>query len=162
MEPMGTTFEGRLDGRGLTVGIAVSRFNGAITQALLEGARHRLTRLGVAEAEVDVAWVPGAFELPQAARALVDTGRYDGVAALGCVIRGGTPHFDYICASVTDGLTRLALDRDIPLAYGVLTCDTPEQAQARAGLKSNKGAEAAESLIELIRALESVSAEHAP
>lgn len=151
---MGPTIEGRLDGRGLTIGVAVSRFNAAITEALLDGAQSRLRRLGASPDAIDVVWVPGAFELPQAARALMDAKRYDGVMALGCVIRGETPHFDYICRSVTDGLTRLALDRDVPLAYGVLTCATPEQAGARSGLKSNKGAEAAESLVELIRTLE--------
>lgn len=154
MGPMGTTFEGRLGAHGLTIGIAVSRFNAAITQSLHDGACQRLMRLGVGEGDIDTVWVPGAFELTQASRALVDTERYDGVVALGCVIRGETPHFDYVCRSATDGLTQLALQRDIPLVYGVLTCDTPDQAQARAGLKSNKGAEAAESLIELIRALE--------
>ena len=151
---MGTTVEGRLDGHGLTIGIAVARFNASITGSLLAGARERLVRLGADEADIDTLWVPGAFELPQGAQGLMDTERYDGVIALGCVIRGGTPHFDYVCRSVTDGLTGLALNRDTPLVYGVLTCDTPDQAQARAGLKSNKGAEAAESLIELIRGLE--------
>lgn len=154
---MGTTFEGRLDGRGLSVAIAVSRFNSSITRSLLEGAQGRLARLGVDPDAVDVAWVPGAFELSQGARALGETGRYDGVIALGCVIRGETPHFDYVCQSATEGLTQAALNGHTPLVYGVLTCDTPEQAQARAGLKSNKGAEAAEGLIELIRVLASVN-----
>lgn len=154
MGPMGTTFEGRLDGRGLRVGVVVSRFNSSITRTLHDGARQRLMRLGVSEADIDTVWVSGAFELPQAVRALMNTERYDGVVALGCVIRGETPHFDYVCRSATDGLTQLAINRDVPLAYGLLTCDTPGQAQARAGLKSNKGAEAAESLVELIRALE--------
>ncbi len=157
MEPMGTTYEGRLDGRGLRVAIAVSRFNSSITRSLLEGAQGRLARLGVDPDAIDVVWVPGAFELPQAARALGETGRYDGVVALGCVIRGETPHFAYVCQSVTDGLTQAALNGQAPLVYGVLTCDTPGQAQARAGVKSNKGAEAGESLVELIRVLASVN-----
>ncbi|MFB6286894.1 MAG: 6,7-dimethyl-8-ribityllumazine synthase [Candidatus Bipolaricaulia bacterium] len=153
---MGTTLNVRLDGRGLSVAIAVSRFNPSITDALQQGAQDRLTRLGVDAEAIDAVWVPGSFELPRAAQALAHSERYDGVVALGCVIRGDTPHFDYVCRSVTDGLTRVALDGPVPLANGVLTCDTPEQAQARAGLKSNKGAEAAESLIETVRTLNAV------
>lgn len=159
---MGTTLEGRLDGHGLTVAIAVSRFNTSITDALQQGAQGRLTRLGVDAEAIDVVWVPGSFELPRAAQTLAQSGRYDGVVALGCVIRGDTPHFDYVCRSVTDGLTQVGLNGPIPLANGVLTCDTPEQAQARAGLKSNKGAEAAESLIDMVRVLESIDGSQPP
>lgn len=155
---MATTHEGKLEGSGLRIAVAVSRFNAAITRGLLDGALDRLTRLGVDEEHIDVVWVPGAFELPQAARALAQTGRYDGILPLGCVVRGETPHFDYICHAVTEGVTQAALQSEVPLVFGVLTADTLEQAQARAGVKSNKGAEAAESLIELINVLKSLEA----
>lgn len=151
-----TTYQGKLDGTGLKVGIAVARFNAAITERLLAGALDRLKRLGVAEADVDVVWVPGAFELPQALRALDGTEAYDGLLALGCVIRGETPHFEHVAGAASRGIAQQALSGRTPLVFGVLTCDTAEQAQARAGLKSNKGAEAAESLIELVRVLEHV------
>ncbi len=141
---------------GLRIAIAVSRFNAAITEKLLEGAKARLKRLGVAEGQIDVVWVPGAFELPQAVRALVQTGRYDGILPLGCVIRGETPHFEYICQAVTSGLAWLALESETPIVFGVLTTNTEEQAFERAGRKSHKGAEAAESLIELIEALKAL------
>lgn len=153
---MGRTIEGELSARGLKIAVAVSRFNRGITEKLLEGALDRLRRLGLPEDGVDVVWVPGAFELPQAVRALMRTGKYDGILPLGCVIRGETPHFEYICQAVTQGLTRLALEGDVPLVYGILTVDTPEQAWERAGLKGNKGAEAAEALVELVRVLQAL------
>lgn len=154
---MAKRVEGALEGQGLKIAVVVSRFNRAITRRLLDGALDRLTRLGVDEEEIDVVWVPGAFELPQAVRALAEQGGYDGILPLGCVIRGETPHFDHICRAVTAGLSRLALETDVPLAFGVLTVDTAEQAQARAGVKVNKGAEAAESLVELINALRNLA-----
>jgi len=153
---MGKTIEGKLQGEGLKVAVVVSRFNSAVTQRLLDGALDRLRRLGVSSKEIEVVWVPGSFELPQAAKALAQTGRYDGILPLGCVIRGETPHFDYICRAVTQGLSHVALESDIPIVYGVLTADTAEQALERSGLKSNKGAEAAESLIELISVLRAI------
>lgn len=153
---MSRKVEGRLSGLGLKIAIVVSRFNSMITQRLLEGALERLRLLGVKEEDADIVWVPGAFELPQAAKALAQTGHYDGILPLGCVIKGETPHFEYICQAVTQGLTRLALESKTPLVFGVLTTDTEEQALERAGLKSNKGAEAAESLIELINALRAI------
>jgi 6,7-dimethyl-8-ribityllumazine synthase len=145
--------EGTLAGDGLKIAVVVSRFNAGITEKLLEGALDRLQRLGVAEEAIDVVWVPGAFELPRAARSLMATGRYDGVLPLGCVIRGETPHFEYISEAVTHGLARLALEGETPLVFGVLTVDTAEQALERARVKRNKGAEAAEALVELIRVL---------
>lgn len=154
---MGQTTEGQLDGRGLRIAISVSRFNGAFTQRLLEGAVDRLTRLGVAENDIDVVRVPGAYELPQAVKALMKKGEYDGILPLGCIIRGETPHFDYLCQAVTMGLARLALEGDVPMVNGVLTVETAEQAYQRSGLKADRGAEAAESLVELIDALRSVS-----
>jgi 6,7-dimethyl-8-ribityllumazine synthase len=150
---MSRTIEGGLSAEGLRIAVVVSRFNRGITEKLLEGALDRLRRLGLPDEGVDVVWVPGAFELPQAVRALMRTGKYDGILPLGCVIRGETPHFEHICRAVTQGLAQLALAGEVPLVYGVLTVETPEQAWARAGLKSNKGAEAAEALVELIHAL---------
>ena len=153
---MRRTIEGGLSAEGLRIAVAVSRFNRGITEKLLEGALDRLRRLGASEEDVDVLWVPGAFELPQAVRALMNTQRYDGILPLGCVIRGETPHFEYICQAVTQGLTQLALKGDVPLVYGILTVDTPEQAWERTGAKGNKGAEAAEALVELVRALQAL------
>jgi len=150
---MSRTIEGELSAQGLKIAVVVSRFNRAITEKLLEGALDRLRRLGLSEEDTDVLWVPGAFELPQGAKALMQTGKYDGILPLGCVIRGETPHFEYVCQAVTQGLTQLALEGEVPLVYGILTVDTPEQAWERAGIKANKGAEAAEALVELIRAL---------
>lgn len=150
---MSRTTEGGLSAQGLKLAIAVSRFNRGITEKLLAGALDRLRRLGIAEEAVDVLWVPGAFELPQAVKALIKTRRYDGILPLGCVIRGETPHFEYICRAVTQGLTQLALQSDVPLVYGIITADTTQQALERAGIKGNKGAEAAEALVELIHAL---------
>ncbi len=149
-------FQGGLNGSGLTVGIAVSRFNQAVTERLLDGAVDRLRRLGVAPEAIDVVWVPGAFELPQTVHIMDQRKGYDGLMALGCVIRGETPHFDVVVRAASSGLTRFGLSSQTPLVFGVLTCDTAEQARARAGLKSNKGAEAAESLIELVNVLRQV------
>ncbi len=153
---MSRTIEGKLSAEGLRIAIAISRFNRGITEKLLEGALSCLHRLGASEEDVDVLWVPGAFELPQAVQALMRTQQYDGILPLGCVIRGETPHFEYICQAVTQGLTRLALEGEVPLVYGILTTDTAEQAWERAGIKGNKGAEAAEALVELIHALQAL------
>lgn len=150
---MDKTTEEPLRGKGLRIAVVVSRFNTPITQKLLEGAVEQLKRLGVREGGIEVMWVPGAFELPQAVKALAQTRKYDGILPLGCVIRGETPHFDYICQAVTYGLSELALRSEVPIVYGVLTTDTAEQALERAGSERNKGAEAAASLIELIGAL---------
>lgn len=153
---MANVYQGQLNGKGLKVGVAVSRFNEAITGALLSGALGCLERLGVAAADVDVVWVPGAFELPQAVHLMDQAKSYDGLMALGCVIRGETPHFDHVAGAASRGLARFSLSSQTPLGFGVLTCDTVEQAQARAGLKSNKGAQTAESLIELINVLRAI------
>jgi len=144
---------GTLDGKGLRIGIVVSRFNPAITERLLAGAVDRLVRSGVKEEEIEVVWVPGAFELPRAVRALLAAGRYDGILPLGCLIRGETPHFDYLAGAVTRELARLSAESETPVVFGVLTADTLEQALDRAGGKVHKGAQAAESLIELINLL---------
>jgi len=154
---MGKTFEGKLDGSGLRVGIIVSRFNDLITERLLKGALDRLRRSNVPQESTDVCWVPGAFEVPKAAKHMATTGRYDGVIALAAVIRGATPHFEYISNEVIKGLARINLDVDIPIAFGVITSDTIDQAIERAGTKlGNKGAQAAETLIEMVNVLKEV------
>jgi 6,7-dimethyl-8-ribityllumazine synthase len=151
---VGKTFAGKLDGKGLRVGIVVSRFNDLITGRLLEGAVDRLRRSNVAEAAIDVCWVPGAFEVPRAVKDMAATGRYDGVVAIAAVIRGATPHFEYVASEITKGVARISLDADIPVTFGVITADTVDQAIERAGTKAgNKGVQAAESLIEMINVL---------
>jgi 6,7-dimethyl-8-ribityllumazine synthase len=154
---MGQTFQGSLDGGGRRVAIAVSRFNQLVTEPLLRGAIHELERHGVAGADVDVAWVPGAFELPLAVQRLARTGRYAGVIALGAVVRGATPHFDYVAGQAAAGLGAVARETGVPVAFGVLTTDTMEQALDRAGGKAgNKGGEAAITVLEMAGLLESV------
>lgn len=130
--------------------LVVSRYHGEVTDRLASGARQELLELGVDAADVDVVSVPGAWELPWGVRRAVATERYDGVVALGCVIRGETPHFDYVCRGATDGLARLAAEGTVPVGFGLLTCDTAEQAEDRAGgVVGNKGAEAARAVAEL-------------
>lgn len=143
-------FEGNLIGQGLKVGIVVSRFNEFITSKLVSGALDALKRHGVAETDVDLAYVPGAFEIPFAAKQMASMNRYDAVVALGAVIRGSTPHFDYVAGEVAKGIANLSLNSSIPVIFGVLTTDTIEQAIERAGTKAgNKGWEAAVSAIEM-------------
>jgi 6,7-dimethyl-8-ribityllumazine synthase len=153
------TLEARLDGRGMRVAAVVARFNHLITLRLLEGCSARLAELGCEP--LDVLWVPGAFEIPLAAQRAARTGRYDALVAIGCVVRGDTPHFDYVCQGVTDGVGRVALAENLPIAFCVLTTETVEQALDRAAKPgergSNKGAEAAEVAVEMVslaRALE--------
>lgn len=144
------TLEGHLIGDGLRVGIVVSRFNEFITSKLLGGALDALKRHGVADDNVTVAWVPGAFEIPFVTKQLVQSGRYDAVIALGAVIRGSTPHFDYVAGEVSKGIANIALSNDTPAIFGVLTTDTIEQAIERAGTKAgNKGWDAATTAIEM-------------
>ena len=143
---------GSLDGRGLRIGIVVSRFNRSVTDALLQGALEALTSHGVAEADVTVVHVPGAFEVPFAARRLAQTRDFDALICLGAVIRGDTPHFEYIASEVTRGIGRVTADHDLPVAFGVLTTDTAEQALERAGAgHGNKGFEAAVTALEMAR-----------
>jgi 6,7-dimethyl-8-ribityllumazine synthase len=138
----------------LRFAVVVSRFNHLLCVRLLEGCHAELCRRGADPDDVHVAWVPGAFELPLAARSLAATGRYDAVVTLGAVIRGGTPHFDYVCAGVTDGIQAVMRDTGVPVAFGVLTTDDVEQALARAGgSMGNKGCEAARVAIEMARLL---------
>jgi 6,7-dimethyl-8-ribityllumazine synthase len=132
--------------------VVVARFNHLLCAKLLEGCRNELSRRGAAPEDVHVAWVPGAFEIPQVARGLGASGRYDAIVALGVVIRGGTPHFDYVCRAVTDGVCEAMRETAVPIAFGVLTCDDVDQALARAGgSEGNKGAEAALAAIEMAR-----------
>lgn len=142
--------EGHLVGRKLRVGIVVARFNEFITSKLLSGALDALERHSVEDGQVDVAWVPGAFEIPFAAKHMAKSGVYDAVITLGAVIRGSTPHFDYVAGEVAKGVANLALTYDTPVIFGVLTTDTIEQAIERAGTKAgNKGWEAAATAIEM-------------
>jgi 6,7-dimethyl-8-ribityllumazine synthase len=146
------TWESSVDAAGLRFGVVVARFNHLISVRLLEGCAEELERRGAEAADIHVAWVPGAFEIPLAARALADSRRYHGLVALGAVIRGGTPHFDYVCRSVTDGLREVMRDTGVPVGFGVLTCDDLDQALARAGgAEGNKGAEAARAAVEMAR-----------
>ncbi|MCA0990842.1 MULTISPECIES: 6,7-dimethyl-8-ribityllumazine synthase [Bacillales] len=147
---MGQTFEGNLVGSGLKVGIVVGRFNEFITSKLLGGAEDALKRHGLSEDNIDVAWVPGAFEIPFAAKKMVDTGKYDAIITLGTVIRGATPHFDYVCGEVSKGVANLTMQTGVPVIFGVLTTNTIEQAVERAGTKAgNKGWDAATAAIEM-------------
>jgi 6,7-dimethyl-8-ribityllumazine synthase len=153
------SFEASLDGTGLRFGIAVARFNHLICVRLLGGCTEELVARGADPNAIDVAWVPGAFELPQAVRAMAATGRYDALVALGVVIRGGTPHFDYVCNGVTDGVREVIRDTGVPVAFGVLTTDDVDQALARAGgAEGNKGAEAACVAIEMAVLLRKIAA----
>ena len=146
------TFEGNLIGTGLKIGIVVSRFNELLGSRLVSGANDALVRHGVASEDIDVAWVPGAFEIPMVAAKLAGSGRYDAVIALGVVIRGGTPHFEYIAAEVSKGIAKVSADTGVPVMFGVITADTIEQAVERAGTKAgNKGWEAATGAIEMAR-----------
>jgi 6,7-dimethyl-8-ribityllumazine synthase len=142
--------KGELRAKGLRLAIVVSRFNSFITERLLSGALDALERAGADEKKIEVVRVPGSFEIPVAAKRLAQTGRYDGLICLGCIIRGDTQHFDFISAEVTRGIQLAAVETGVPVAFGVLTTDTLEQAVDRAGAKSgNKGAEAALSAVEM-------------
>jgi len=150
-------FEGMLLGKGLKFGLVVSRFNEFITKKLLEGAQDALLRHGVSQEGIEVAWVPGAFEIPLIAKKLAQTKRYNAVICLGAVIRGETPHFEYIAAQLTRDISRVGLDTGLPVIYGVITADTLEQAIERAGTKQgNKGFQAAVSAIEMANLLSSI------
>ncbi|MBI4187074.1 MAG: 6,7-dimethyl-8-ribityllumazine synthase [Chloroflexi bacterium] len=150
-------FEGLLLGKGLKFGLVVSRFNEFITLKLLEGAQDALLRHGVNEEDIEVAWTPGAFEIPLVASKLALTKRYDAVICLAAIIRGGTPHFEYVASEVTKGIARVSLDSGLPVVYGVITADTLEQAIERAGTKAgNKGFQAATSAIEMANLLKGI------
>ena len=147
-----TRFEGKLDATGVRVGIVVARFNNFLTDKLLEGAIDCLVRHGGDKDSVAVAYVPGSFEIPYAAQRMVKSGNYDTVICLGALIRGDTPHFDFIATEASKGIAKLALDGEIPVIYGLVTADTLEQAIERSGTKAgNKGWQAAEAAIEMVQ-----------
>ena len=156
---MPKTFEGHLQAQGLRLGIVIARFNEFISSKLLGGALDALVRHGCIEDDVEVAWVPGAFEIPLVARRMANSGRYDAVICLGCVIRGATPHFDYVAAETSKGIAQVAMQADCPVAFGVLTTDSIEQAIERAGTKAgNKGWDAALAAVEMANLLKSLNA----
>lgn len=150
--------EGKLDATGLKIGIVVSRFNSFISDRLLEGAVDALVRHGAADKNIEVARVPGAFEIPLAAQKMAALGKYDALICLGAVIRGSTPHFDYVASEVSKGVAQVSLKTGLPIAFGVLTTDSIEQAIERAGTKAgNKGFEAAMTAIESVQLFRSLS-----
>jgi 6,7-dimethyl-8-ribityllumazine synthase len=147
---MPTIIEGKLEAKGLRVGLLVSRFNSFISDRLVEGAIDALLRHGGEKEDISVVRVPGAYEIPPAAKQMAESGRYDAIVCLGAVIRGATPHFDYVSAEVSKGIASVSLDSGIPVAFGVLTTDTIEQAIERAGSKAgNKGFDAAMAAVEM-------------
>lgn len=154
---MSKTYEGNLLGKGLKFGVVVSRFNEFFSQKLLDGAKDALLRHGVAETDIEVAWTPGSFEIPLIAQKMAGTKKYDAVICLGAVIRGGTPHFEYIAAEVTKGIANVGLNTGVPIIFGVITTDTLEQAIERSGTKDgNKGFDAAVSAIEMANLVKAI------
>ncbi len=150
-------FKGQLDARGLKIAVVVSGFNEAITSKMLEGALDEFLKLGGLEDNIDVYWVPGSFEIPIVLKKLAQSQRYDGVAALGAIVRGETPHFDFVASETTKGIAKVMLDESIPVAFGVITADSMEQAFDRAGGKiGNKGRHAIQALVETIRVIEKI------
>jgi 6,7-dimethyl-8-ribityllumazine synthase len=155
---MGKTVEGALDARGLKAGLVASRFNDFVVARLVAGAIDTLVRHGASEDDITIVKVPGAFEIPQVVSAMVRSGQHDMVIALGAVIRGATPHFDYIAAEVAKGVAQVALESSVAVSFGVLTTDTLEQAIERAGSKAgNKGSEAAMAAIEMANIFKQIS-----
>lgn len=153
---MGKVFEGHLSAQNLKFGIVAGRFNDFITEKLLSGALAAIQRHGGEEEAVDIAWVPGAFEIPLIAQKMIETSKYDAIITLGAVIRGSTPHFDYVCSEVSKGVGSLGLKTGVPVIFGVLTTDSIEQAIERAGTKAgNKGWDAAVSAIEMANLVKS-------
>jgi 6,7-dimethyl-8-ribityllumazine synthase len=154
---MGKLYEGVLVGKGLKIALVVSRFNEFVTNKLMEGAEDALLRHEVNQEDIDVAWVPGAFEIPMVALTLAQTKKYDAVICLGAVIRGATPHFEYVASEVTKGIAQVGLNTGVPVTYGLITSDTLEQAIERAGTKSgNKGFDAAVSAIEMANLMKNI------
>ncbi|WP_252313307.1 6,7-dimethyl-8-ribityllumazine synthase [Sinobaca sp. H24] len=147
---MGEHFEGSMTGQDLKIAVVTGRFNDFITGRLLEGAVGTLKRHGVKEENIDTVWVPGAFEIPYASKKLAQSKKYDAIITLGTVIRGATPHFDYVCSEAAKGVSQVAMNYDVPVIFGVLTTNTIEEAIERAGTKAgNKGADAALAAIEM-------------
>lgn len=151
-------YEAQLIGNGLKVAIVVGRFNGFITEKLLAGCMDGLKRHGVKESDIDIAWVPGAFELPLVAKKLAQKNKYNAVIALGTVIRGSTTHYDYVCNEAAKGIANVSLNQELPVIFGVLTTENIEQAIERAGTKSgNKGYDAAVAAIEMANLLTDIA-----
>ena len=151
------TFEGKFNGENIKIAIVAGRFNEFITSKLVGGALDVLKRNDVSEENIDIAWVPGAFEIPLITKKLANTGKYDAIIALGAVIKGSTPHFDYVCAEVSKGVAQISLQNDLPVIFGVLTTNNIEEAIERAGTKAgNKGADAAFSAIEMINLIKEI------
>jgi 6,7-dimethyl-8-ribityllumazine synthase len=154
---MSKSFEGSLLGKGLKFGLVVSRFNEFITNRLVDGARDALLRHGVSESDIEIAWVPGSFEISLIAKKLAETRRFDAVICLGSVIRGDTPHFEYVASQATRDIARVSLESGLPIIYGVITADTLEQAIERAGAKAgNRGFQAAMNAIEMANLVKSL------
>ena len=151
------TFEGKFDGRDVRIAIVAGRFNEFITSKLVGGALDVLKRNDVSEESIDIAWVPGAFEIPLIAKKLANTQKYDAIITLGAVIKGSTPHFDYVCAEVSKGVAQISLQSELPVIFGVLTTNNIEEAIERDGTKAgNKGADAAFSAIEMINLIKEI------
>ncbi|WP_085833803.1 6,7-dimethyl-8-ribityllumazine synthase [Clostridium merdae] len=151
------TFEGKLVSKGIRVGIVAARFNEFITSKLLDGALDGLKRHEVSEDSIEIAWVPGAFEIPLIASKMAKSGKYDAVICLGAVIRGSTTHYDYVCSEVSKGIAHVSLNSDIPVMFGVLTTENIEQAIERAGSKAgNKGFDCAVGAIEMVNLIREI------
>ena len=151
------TFEGKFDGRDVRIAIVAGRFNEFITSKLVGGALDVLKRNDVSEENIDIAWVPGAFEIPLIAKKLANTQKYDAIITLGAVIKGSTPHFDYVCSEVSKGVAQISLQSELPVIFGVLTTNNIEEAIERSGTKAgNKGADAAFSAIEMINLIKEI------
>ena len=144
------TIEGDSTIKDKKIAIVAAKFNFFVVEHLISGAKEALLKSGTKENDIEIFYVPGAFEIPLALKKVVGTGKFDGVVALGAVIRGGTPHFEYVAGECVKGISQISLDSEIPIAFGVLTVDTVEQALVRSGSSENKGAEAAESTVQMI------------
>ncbi len=152
------TIEGDMVCRNSKFGIVVARFNSFITESLLSGAVDTLKRHGASDGDIEIIWVPGAYELPLAVQAMANKGGYDAIIALGCVIRGGTPHFEFVAGECVKGMSQVMMQKNLPVSFGVLTVDTIDQAIERAGTKAgNKGAEATMSAIEMVNLLKQLA-----
>ena len=150
-------YEGNLNGSGLNIGIVAARFNEFIVSKLVSGAEDCLYRHDVAKEDVEVAWVPGAFEIPLVAQAMARTKKYDAIICLGCVIRGATSHYDYVCNEVSKGIAKVSLDENMPVMFGVVTTENIEQAIERAGTKAgNKGYDCAMGALEMVSLLKGI------
>jgi 6,7-dimethyl-8-ribityllumazine synthase len=155
--------KGILTAKGKKIGIVVSRFNEVVSDKLLEGAKEALLQHQADDELIDIVWVPGSFEIPLTLKKLIETGRYDGLIALGCIVRGDTPHFEFVASEVTKGIARVTLESGTPVSFGIVTADTLDQALDRAGGKmGNRGREAVLTLLETISVIEKLSGKSSP